>query len=133
MHTNRQGATLAHAAAAVTLCACSAALSNPVGAFTLELLHASDQEAGAAAVRDAPNFSAVLNALKAQDLGNDGLPDNTLVLSSGDAFIPGLFFSASAPVFGSGGITDVQIQNELGFQAVGNYSTPYLFPRLPGR
>jgi 2',3'-cyclic-nucleotide 2'-phosphodiesterase (5'-nucleotidase family) len=87
-------------------------------AFTLELLHAADQEAGAAAVTDAPNFSGVLNALKAQDLGNDGVEDNTLVLSSGDAFIPGLFFDASAAVFGSAGIADIQIQNELGFQAI---------------
>ena len=70
--------------------------------FTLELLHAADQEAGIPALVDAPNFSAVLNALKAQDLGNDGIEDNTLVLSSGDAIIPGLFFSASADVFGGG-------------------------------
>ncbi|AFL75629.1 ExeM/NucH family extracellular endonuclease [Thiocystis violascens] len=89
-----------------------------LGVFTLELLHAADQEAGAAAVQDAPNFSAVLNALRAQDLGNDGEPDNTLTLSSGDAFIPGLFYGASKAVFGSAGIADIQIQNELGFQAI---------------
>ncbi|MBE9136574.1 choice-of-anchor I family protein [Nodosilinea sp. LEGE 07088] len=86
--------------------------------FTLELLHVADQEAAAAAIQDAPRLSAVLNALKAQDLGNDGIEDNTLVLSSGDAFIPGLFFNASEPVFGSRGIADIQIQNELGFQAI---------------
>lgn len=86
--------------------------------FTLELLHAADQEAGAAAVQDAPRFSAVLNALRAQDLGNDGVVDNTLTLSSGDAFIPGLFFDASKGAFGSAGIADIQIQNELGFQAI---------------
>ncbi|PSN16041.1 bifunctional metallophosphatase/5'-nucleotidase [filamentous cyanobacterium CCT1] len=86
--------------------------------FTLELLHVTDQEAAAAAIQDAPRLSAVLNALKAQDLGDDGIEDNTLVLSSGDAFIPGLFFNASAPVFGTGGIADIQIQNELGFQAI---------------
>ena len=86
--------------------------------FTLELLHAADQEAGIPALVDAPNFSAVLNALKAQDLGNDGIEDNTLVLSSGDAIIPGLFFSASADVFGGAGRADILIQNELGFQAI---------------
>ncbi|WP_200345902.1 bifunctional metallophosphatase/5'-nucleotidase [Halochromatium glycolicum] len=86
--------------------------------FKLELLHAADQEAGAAAVQDAPRFSAVLNALRAEDLSNDGLADNTIVLSSGDAFIPGLFFDASAGAFGSAGIADIQIQNELGFQAI---------------
>ena len=50
--------------------------------FTLQILHAADQEAGIAALEDASNFSAVLNALR-DDF------DNTLVLSAGDAFIPG--------------------------------------------
>ncbi|NEQ47638.1 MAG: bifunctional metallophosphatase/5'-nucleotidase [Leptolyngbya sp. SIOISBB] len=86
--------------------------------FTLELLHAADQEAGIPALDDAPNFSAVLNALKAQDLGDDGIEDNTLVLSSGDAILPGLFFSASEEVFGGPGRADILIQNELGFQAI---------------
>jgi len=88
------------------------------GGFTLELLHVADQEAGAAAVQDAPRLSAVMNALEAQDLGNDGVSDNTLRLSSGDAIIPGLFFSASEAVFGAAGIADIQIQNELGFRAI---------------
>lgn len=82
--------------------------------FTLNLLHFTDQEAGAAAVEDAPNLSAVLNALRDEDVGADA----TLTLSSGDAFIPGLFYDASAEVFGSAGIADIQIQNELGVQAV---------------
>lgn len=86
--------------------------------FTLELLHLADQEAGAAAVQDAPRLSAVLNGLKAQDLGDDGLEDNTIVLSSGDAIIPGLFFDASEAVYGYNGIADIQIQNELGIQAI---------------
>ena len=47
--------------------------------YTLELLHAADQEAAAAAIQDAPRFSAVLNALRAQDLGDDGQPDNTIM------------------------------------------------------
>ena len=86
--------------------------------FSLELLHFSDQEAGAAAVVDAPNLSAVLNALRDQDLGSDGVADNTLTLSSGDAIIPGLFFDASEAVFGSKGVADILIQNELGIQAM---------------
>ncbi|RAP40829.1 hypothetical protein BYZ73_12710 [Rhodovulum viride] len=86
--------------------------------FTLEILHVSDQEGSASSVKAAPNLSAVMNALEAQDLGNDGLADNTIRLSSGDAFIPGVFFEASASVFGSGGIADIQIQNELGFDAI---------------
>lgn len=86
--------------------------------YTLELLHFTDQEAGANSVFDAPNLSAVLDALRAQDLGDDGLADNTLTLSAGDAIIPGLFYDASEAVFGTAGIADIQIQNELGVQAV---------------
>lgn len=92
-------------------------------AFTLEVLHLSDQEAASAAVTDAPNLSAVLNALRAQDVGDDGLADNTLTLASGDLFLPGVFLDASRPLFGSVGIADIQIQNELGIQAsaLGNH------------
>jgi 2',3'-cyclic-nucleotide 2'-phosphodiesterase (5'-nucleotidase family) len=88
--------------------------------FTLQLLHAADQEGGIPALDDAPRFSAVLNALKNEDKDNDGNVDfpNTLVLSSGDAFIPGPFFSASNTAFGGQGQADILIQNELGFQAI---------------
>lgn len=89
-----------------------------VAAFTLELLHFTDQEASTGAIVDAPNLSAVLAALRLQDLGEDGVEDNTITLSSGDAFIPGVFYDASAAVFGSAGIADIQIQNELGVEAV---------------
>ncbi|MFZ9740004.1 MAG: bifunctional metallophosphatase/5'-nucleotidase, partial [Prochlorotrichaceae cyanobacterium] len=87
---------------------------------TLELFHLADQEPlnAGAGLTDITGLSAVLNALKAQDVGNDGLADNTLILSSGDAIIPGLFYEASLPVFGSRGIADIQIQNELGVQAI---------------
>jgi 2',3'-cyclic-nucleotide 2'-phosphodiesterase (5'-nucleotidase family) len=79
--------------------------------YTLQLLHASDQEAGVDALTDAPNFSAVLGALR-DDY------ENTLVLSSGDAYIPGPFFSASDSVYGGEGRGDILIQNELGFSAI---------------
>lgn len=86
--------------------------------FTLEVLHLADQEAPILAIQDAPRASAIMNALESQDLGNDGIPDNTIRLSSGDAFIPGLFFDASVDAFGSGGIADFQIQNELEIDAI---------------
>ena len=88
--------------------------------FTLELFHFTDQEPlnSGAGLTDITGLSAVLNALKAEDVGNDGLEDNTLILSSGDAIIPGLFYEASLAVFGSRGIADIQIQNELGVQAI---------------
>ncbi|MCA8906647.1 MAG: hypothetical protein KDA64_01895, partial [Rhodospirillaceae bacterium] len=105
-----------------------------VADFTLELLHVADQEASTGAITDAPNFSAVLNALRAQDLGNDGIEDNTLTLSSGDAFIPGVFYSASVAAFGAGGVADILIQNELGFQAIafGNHEFDFGTESLAG-
>ncbi|MBN2629648.1 MAG: ExeM/NucH family extracellular endonuclease [Rhodobacteraceae bacterium] len=93
-------------------------LSTEPEVYTLELLHLTDQEGSSSSVVLAANASAILNALELQDLGADGLPDNTIRLSSGDAFIPGVFFDASQAVFGSAGIADIQIQNELGFQAI---------------
>ncbi len=89
-------------------------------AFTLQLFHVADQEGGIAALTDADNFSAVLNALRAQDIDGDGTAGYaaTLTLSSGDAFIPGVFFSASETVYGAPGVADILIQNELGIQAI---------------
>ncbi|MEO1651258.1 MAG: Ig-like domain-containing protein, partial [Pseudomonadota bacterium] len=92
--------------------------TTPTDTFTLELLHFGDQEANAATIDNIDNLSGVLNALRAEDIGNDGEPDNTLTLSSGDAIIPGLFFDASEAVFGAQGIADIQIQNELGVEAI---------------
>ncbi len=90
------------------------------GASTLQLFHVTDQEASTDAVELAPNFSAVLDALRAQDLDGDGTPGlaDTLTLSSGDVWIPGLFYDASESIFGSKGAADILIQNELGVQAV---------------
>ena len=99
--------------------------------FTLQILHASDFEGGIAAVDDSIRFSAVVNKLK-------NTPDykaNTLILSSGDNYIPGAFFNASsdvslnnvgglgtnsAPVLGRG---DIGILNAIGIQAsaLGNH------------
>ncbi|WP_170923269.1 ExeM/NucH family extracellular endonuclease [Fulvimarina manganoxydans] len=102
--------------------------------FTLELLHFSDQEGATNAIEDAPNLSAVLNALRGQDLGNDGMADNTLTISSGDLFIPGVFGNASAALYGAAGIADIQIQNELGIQAsaLGNHDFDYGTKALAG-
>lgn len=88
--------------------------------FVLQLFHVADQEAAAAAVQDAPRFSAVLNALRQQDLDSDGVDGfaNTLTLSSGDAYIPGVFLDGSIGAFGGRGRGDILIQNELGIQAI---------------
>lgn len=83
-------------------------------AFRLQLFHVADQEPRPGAVDDIPNFSAVLNALRTQDVGADG----DLFLSSGDAIIPGLFLEASQAVYGAPGVADILIQNALGVQAI---------------
>ncbi|MEH2136891.1 DUF4330 family protein [Nostoc sp.] len=92
----------------------------PKPGFTLQLLHTSDQEAGVPALKDAPNFSAVLNALKNQDVNRNGKPDypNTLILASGDAYIPSPFLFASDTAFGGQGRGDILILNALGFGAI---------------
>ncbi len=86
--------------------------------FTLQLLHVSDIESGLQALDDAPRFSAVINALK------DDYP-NTLILSSGDNYIPSPFLFAGGdpslddtPVGEAGiGHADIEILNQIGIQA----------------
>lgn len=91
-------------------------LSTQPPAFTLQVLHASDLEASLAAVQDAPRFSAVVNALRPQ------FP-NTVVLSSGDNYIPSPFYNASADPSLAGrynrtpGKADIEIINAIGFEA----------------
>ncbi len=95
-----------------------AAPGTKPGSFVLQLLHASDFEAGVPALDDAPRFSSVLNGLRAQ------YPNQTLTLSSGDNYIPSPFFAASSdpslrPVLGRENIGrgDIAILNALGIQA----------------
>lgn len=85
--------------------------------ITVQLLHTADGEAGIPALKDAVNFSTVVNALR-DDFAN------TIVLSSGDNYIPGPFFSAGSDqslrtVLGreGAGRADIAILNEIGIQA----------------
>ncbi|MDI9407004.1 MAG: esterase-like activity of phytase family protein, partial [Chitinophagaceae bacterium] len=89
-------------------------------AFKLQLFHLADQEGNVSGLDDAPRLSGVLNALRAEDVDGDGIPGfvNTLTLSSGDAWIPGLAYGASAQAYGAVGRGDVLIQNALGIQAI---------------
>ncbi|ELR98420.1 5'-nucleotidase C-terminal domain-containing protein [Gloeocapsa sp. PCC 73106] len=93
--------------------------------FTLQLLHASDQEAGVPALVDIIGFSAVMNALE-DDY------DNTIKLTSGDIYISSPLFNASGDIYdnastgepaGLPGVADILIQNALGWDAatVGNH------------
>ena len=93
--------------------------SDGDGTFTLQLLHAADQEAGIPALENAPNFSAVLDALRNEDADGDGAADyDTLTLSSGDAYIPSPFSLASGEVYDGIARGDILIQNALGFEAI---------------
>ncbi|WP_176849773.1 bifunctional metallophosphatase/5'-nucleotidase [Belnapia rosea] len=61
---------------------------EPMGAnYTLQILHASDFEAGLAAPDRAPQFAAIVDRLE------DASP-NSITLSSGDNFIPSPFLNA---------------------------------------
>ncbi|WP_425090920.1 choice-of-anchor I family protein [Tropicimonas sp. S265A] len=59
--------------------------------FTLQILHASDLEGGLDAIENAPNFTAIVNALET-DASNQGIA--SILLSAGDNYIPGPFFNA---------------------------------------
>lgn len=92
--------------------------------FTLQLLHASDMDGAAGALNNAENFSAILSGFRAQ------FPNNTLVLSSGDNFIPGPRYYAAADAANNAilGVTgngrgDVALLNAMGFHAsaLGNH------------
>ena len=91
--------------------------------FTLQLLHAADMEGDIEALDNAPRFSSVLNALKADF-------EDTVIIGAGDSYIPGPFFAAGSDrslrtVLGreGSGRADILILNAMGFMAaaLGNH------------
>ncbi len=97
----------------------------PPAAFTLQLLHLSDGEAGLLAGDTAPNLAALVDAF-------DGAYANTLILSGGDNFPPGPFINAgtdpslnAVPGIGATGAgrPDIAILNALGVDTstIGNH------------
>lgn len=108
--------------------------------YTLQILHASDLEGGVDAITRAPNFAAIVDAL-------DDTYENTLILSAGDNYLPGPFFSAASDgalreplqrayedyfnlpagtlsnLREAGGRVDLSIMNFIGFEAsaLGNH------------
>ena len=107
----------------------SALISGPVLAeeetFTLQVLHTADADSNSnQALENVARFSGLLNALKKE------YPRNTVILSSGDNYIPGPRFNASAEdefvnALGepSEGRLDIAFLNAMKFQAsaVGNH------------
>ena len=110
-----------------------AALQSAQAQFTLQLLHASDLEGGVEAIGTAPNFAAIVDTLEGE------YPNSTVVLSSGDNWITGPFYSAAnqsslrdtlnavyntlynTTMFNNlreaGGRVDISIMNVIGFDA----------------
>ena len=95
----------------------------PLSKTTLQLLHAADMEGGIEALENAPRFSSVLNALKAE-------VENTIIIGAGDSYIPGPFFAAAnngslREVLGreGSGRADILMLNAMGFMAgaLGNH------------
>lgn len=93
--------------------------------FTLQLLHLADVDGGGtAAMFNVDEFSALVDHFRKE------MPNNTVLASSGDNYIPGPIFTASeddrmdAVVGVAGeGRGETQIQNKMGVQvsAVGNH------------
>ena len=92
--------------------------------FTLQLLHAADMDSAVGALENVDNFSAMLDGFRRQ------FPNNTLVLSSGDNYVPGpRYFAAGDDVndallgISGNGRGDVAFLNAMGFQAsaLGNH------------
>ena len=92
--------------------------------FTLQLLHAADMDSAVGALENVENFSAILDGFRAQ------FPNNTLVLSSGDNYVPGpRYYAAGDDSVGltlgiaGNGRGDIAFLNAMGFQAsaLGNH------------
>jgi 2',3'-cyclic-nucleotide 2'-phosphodiesterase (5'-nucleotidase family) len=93
-------------------------------AYTLQLLHFADGEAGLLASTTAPYLAALVDAF-------DDDYTNTLILAGGDNYIPGPFLAASTDpsviaIAGKGdnpGAADIEIHNRIGVAAstIGNH------------
>ncbi|WP_404310442.1 choice-of-anchor I family protein [Neorhodopirellula lusitana] len=121
--------------------------------FSLQLLHASDLEGGVDAISDAPHFAAIVDSLEAEA---ETQGRGSLLVSAGDNFIGGPFFSASgdsdlqAPlqaayqnlfsepglnnIRADGGRVDISIMNILEFDAsaLGNHEFDFGTDTLGG-
>ena len=73
----------------------------------LELFHINDQQTTSNSVLDnIPGTTAVLNALRAQVAG----ADISILLGSGDTYIPGNFQEASRALYGARSLGEIEIQ-----------------------
>ncbi|UPJ51762.1 choice-of-anchor I family protein [Bradyrhizobium sp. 200] len=90
--------------------------------YKLQILHASDFEAGLKAIDDAPRFAAIVDRL-------EDTFASSITLASGDNYIPSPFFNAASdPALAaffppSIGRADIRILNSIGIEAsvIGNH------------
>ncbi len=97
---------------------------QPAVAYTLQLLHFADAEAGLLAPHTAPNLAALVDAF-------DHTYPHTIILAGGDNYIPGPFAAAGtdalvAATHNKGNnpfAADIEIHNRIGVEAstVGNH------------
>lgn len=109
--------------------------SNSQTSSRLHLLHLADAEAATNAIQTAPNFAALVDKFVEQ---GDNLGLNTLILASGDNYLPGAFFSSGGDLLmrnayrsatgnnthrEANGYADILIHNILGVMAsaIGNH------------
>jgi 5'-nucleotidase / UDP-sugar diphosphatase len=126
MRTQALHVAVAAALAISLLAGCnSSPRSTTDDPFRLQLLHFADVDGGGtAAMFNVDDFSALVEHFRSQD------PSRTILLSSGDNYIPGPIFEAGtdprmAAIVGKPGQGrgEITIQNRLGVQvaAVGNH------------
>ena len=93
-------------------------------AFSMQLLHAADMDGASGALDNVSQFSALVDQFRSE------FQDSTLLLSSGDNYIPGpRFFAASADEAAAtlgvpgNGRADIAFLNAMGFaaSAIGNH------------
>ena len=125
LHHIPRGALILGAALTLAACVGSGGGEAPVAAFTMQLLHVSDADGSdTTTLNSVANLSGLITKFKAE------FPSNTLVVSSGDNYIPGPRFNAAnesslASLLGVAevGRADIAFLNAIGVQAsaIGNH------------
>lgn len=134
-------ATLTSLAGALVACGGSDdPIAQAPAAFTLQVLHVADADGSdSTALGSVANLSGLVSRFRAE------MPNNTIVVSSGDNYIPGPRFNAAsdpslAPLLGTVGVgrADIDFLNAIGVQAsaLGNHELdlgPFEFNNIINR
>jgi len=120
-----RGAVISSIAFMLAACGGGSSTPPPPAAFTLQLLHVSDADGSdTTALNSVANLSGLVTKFRAE------FPNSTMVVSSGDNYIPGPRFNASndpslTSILGVEGVgrADIALLNAIGVQAsaIGNH------------